>query len=107
MIHIIIALAVIVSLYFGAAHAKDPWDCQYSSYLCGAIQGKNRITITEPDSRRAIFEIYDPGPGRRLQIRSGRFMDNRILGYIEKGTGRITDTVRRPVGRIEGLFPGQ
>ena len=51
-----------------------------------------------------VFEIFDPGPGRRLQIRNPEFMNNEILGYIEKD-GRITDpNTRQTKGRIDNLF---
>ena len=42
-------------------------------------------------------DIYDPGHGRRLQIRDNR---RRIIGYIERN-GTITDTRRRKIGRVK------
>ena len=41
--------------------------------------------------------IYNPGNNRRLQIRDSR---RRIIGYIEP-SGKVTDTRRRRLGRIE------
>ena len=46
-----------------------------------------------------VGDIYNPGHGRRLQIRDKH---RRILGYIEP-SGKITDTRRRRTGEIEGL----
>ncbi len=46
-----------------------------------------------------VGDIYNPGHGRRLQIRDRNL---RVLGYIEP-SGKITDKRRRMVGSIEGL----
>ena len=52
------------------------------------------------DSRKLkTGDIYNPGHGRRLQIRNKH---RQILGYIEP-SGKITDTRRRKVGSIESL----
>lgn len=52
------------------------------------------------DSRKLrVGDIYNPGHGRRLQIRDNR---RRVLGYIES-SGKITDTRRRKVGSIGAL----
>lgn len=49
------------------------------------------------DSRnRQVGDIYDPGHGRRLQIRDN---NRRIIGYVER-SGKITDTRRRKVGEV-------
>jgi hypothetical protein len=45
-------------------------------------------------------DIYNPAPGRRLQIRDNH---RRIIGYIERD-GDITDKRRRKVGGIEELL---
>ncbi len=55
--------------------------------------------ITNQDRQR-IGDIYNPGHGRRLQIRD---TSRRIIGYIERD-GDITDKRRRKVGEIEELL---
>lgn len=51
------------------------------------------------DRRQVIGDVYDPGHGRRLQLRDDR---GRIVGYIEK-SGKVTDTRRRKLGTIEDV----
>ena len=51
------------------------------------------------DRKRRTGDIYNPGHGRRQQIRD---KNRRIIGYIEP-SGKITDTRRRKSGSIEGL----
>jgi hypothetical protein len=60
-----------------------------------------RYTITN-DRRQVIGDVYDPGHGRRLQIRDNH---RRIIGYIEKD-GDVTDKRRRKVGKIGELLGG-
>ena len=56
------------------------------------------------DSRKLrAGDIYNPGHGKRLQIREKNL---RVLGYIEV-SGKITDKRRRRIGSIEGLNTGQ
>lgn len=94
--------AGVVFLFMSAGAGAQ--DCP--AWACTSA-GETRA-ITVPNSTgigsRTVLEIYDPGPGRRLQLRNPGFMNNEILGYIEKGSGRITDPQRRPIGNIEGLF---
>ncbi len=51
------------------------------------------------DRRRQIGDFYDPGHGRRLQLRD---KDRRIIGYIERD-GDITDRNRRKLGTLEDV----
>ena len=51
------------------------------------------------DRKRRTGDIYNPGHGRRLQIRD---KNRRIIGYIEH-SGTITDKRRRKVGSIEAV----
>ena len=55
--------------------------------------------ITNP-SRQKVGTVYNPGHGRRVQIRD---TSRRIIGYIERD-GDITDKRRRKVGEIEELL---
>lgn len=52
--------------------------------------------------RQVLGNVYDPGPGRRLQIRDNRL---RIIGYIERD-GTLTDSRRCKVGKIGELPSG-
>ena len=58
----------------------------------------DRWKITN-DRRQNIGDVYDPGHGRRLQLRDDR---GRIVGYIEKD-GEVTDTRRRKLGTVEDV----
>ncbi len=48
-------------------------------------------------SRQRLGDIYNPGHGRRLQLRDN---DRRIIGYIERD-GTVTNTSRQPVAGID------
>ena len=52
------------------------------------------------ENRQRLGDVYNPGHGRRLQLRDN---DRRIRGYIERD-GDITDKRRRKVGEIENLI---
>ncbi len=54
------------------------------------------------DRNQLIGDFYDPGHGRRLQIRDNR---RRIIGYVERD-GTVTDKRRREVGKIGELLGG-
>ena len=47
--------------------------------------------------RQRLGDIYDPGHGRRLQIRNNH---RQIIGYIERD-GTVTNTHRQKVGEID------
>ena len=59
-----------------------------------ATPTRSYITNTH---RQKVGDLYDPGHGRRLQIRDN---DRRIIGYIERD-GTVTNTRRQPVAVIE------
>ena len=52
--------------------------------------------ITNP-SRQRLGDVYNPGHGRRLQIRDN---SRRIIGYIERN-GSVTNTHRQRVREID------
>ena len=66
---------------------------------------RDRETTMAPGERRAIpntsrqrlGDIYNPGHGRRVQIRDN---SRRIIGYIERD-GTVTNTHRQRVGTVE------
>ncbi len=47
--------------------------------------------------RQKVGDLYDPGHGRRVQIRD---TSRRIIGYVERD-GTVTNTHRQKVGAIE------
>jgi hypothetical protein len=47
--------------------------------------------------RQKVGDIYDPGHGRRLQIRNNH---RQIIGYIERD-GTVTNTHRQKVGNLD------
>ena len=47
--------------------------------------------------RQKVGYIYDPGHGRRVQIRD---TSRRIIGYIERD-GTVTNTHRQKVGTLD------
>ena len=50
-------------------------------------------------SRQRLGDVYNPGHGRRVQIRDN---SRRIIGYIE-ADGTVTNRHRQKVGMLEGL----
>jgi len=48
-------------------------------------------------SRQRLGDVYNPGGGRRVQIRD---ISRRITGYIERD-GTVTNTSRQRVGTVE------
>jgi hypothetical protein len=72
-----------------------------AAWLTPDAMAGDRYKITN-DRRQVIGDVYDPGHGRRLQIRDNR---RRIIGYIEPD-GDITDSRRRKVGKIGELLGG-
>ena len=70
------------------------------------LQGRHSATSTPVPStswaitntsRQRLGEVYNPGHGRRVQIRD---TSRRIIGYIERD-GTATNTSRQPVGPID------
>ncbi len=48
-------------------------------------------------SRQRLGDVYNPGHGRRVQIRD---TSRRIIGYIERD-GTVTNTHRQKVGTLD------
>jgi hypothetical protein len=48
-------------------------------------------------SRQRLGDVYNPGSGRRLQIRDN---SRRIVGYVERD-GSVTNTHRQKVGTLD------
>ena len=47
-------------------------------------------------SRQRLGDVYNPGQGRRLQIRD---TSRRIIGYVERD-GTVTNTSRQRIGTL-------
>lgn len=70
----------------------------YAVFLLVASQAMAVERTKVYDERnRQVGDIYDPGHGRRLQIRD----NNRKIRYYIERDGTITDTRRRKVKEIE------
>ena len=69
--------------------------------VASAAMGGERVKIYD-DRNRQVGDIYDPGHGRRLQIRDNR---RNIIGYVERN-GTVTDARRRKVGKLGELLGG-
>ena len=91
MIRLLALAALAVMLLATPASAK----C-IMSYCKDGATTRSHITNT---SRQIVGDLYDPGHGRRIQIRD---TSRRIIGYIERN-GRITNRHRQKVGSIEAL----
>ncbi len=48
-------------------------------------------------SRQRLGDVYNPGHGRRVQIRDN---SRRIIGYVERD-GTVTNTHRQKVGTLD------
>ena len=74
-----------------------------ASARCIMSYCKDKATSTPTRSyitnthRQKVGDFYNPGHGRRLQIRD---TSRRIIGYIE-ADGTITNTSRQRVGTID------
>ncbi len=93
------SLAILAAFAVALSSPEASAACVMSYCKDGAATSTpSRRAITN-EHRQTIGDVYDPGHGRRVQIRD---TDRRILFYIEKD-GTITDTHRRKVGKVEGL----
>ena len=79
-----VSAACVMSYCKGQATASTP-----------APGERRAITNT---SRQRLGDIYNPGHGRRVQIRD---TSRRIIGYVEPD-GTVTNTSRQRIGTIEG-----
>ena len=87
-------LAVVLSSPEASARCIMSY-CKDSSTVSTPAPGERRaITNT---SRQRLGDVYNPGHGRRVQIRD---TSRRIIGYFE-ADGTVTNTHRQKVGTIE------
>ncbi len=94
----IVILAALATLVLSAAPTSAT--CIMSYCKDGAVTASpapsTSWAITNT-SRQRLGDIYNPGHGRRVQIRD---TSRRIIGYIERD-GTVTTTHRQKVGTIE------
>jgi hypothetical protein len=67
--------------------------CKDSSTASTSTPTRSYITNAH---RQKVGDLYDPGHGRRLQIRNNH---RQIIGYIEHD-GTVTNTHRQKVGTL-------
>ncbi len=89
---VLILAALTVALSSPEASAR----CIMSYCKDKATSTPTRSYITNTH-RQKVGDIYNPGHGRRLQLRD---TSRRIIGYIERD-GTVTNTSRQPVAAIE------
>ncbi len=88
------ALPLIVSPVTADARCLMSY-CRDQAAATTPAPGERRaITNT---SRQRLGDIYNPGQGRRLQIRD---TSRRIIGYVEPD-GTVTNTSRQRVGTLD------
>ena len=89
---ILAAFAVVLSSREASAACLMSY-CQDKATSTPAPSTSWPITNT---SRQRLGDVYNPGHGRRVQIRD---TSRRIIGYIERD-GTVTNTHRQKVGTL-------
>jgi hypothetical protein len=89
-----LTLAVILATFPASARCIMSYCKDSSTASTPAPSTSWAITNTH---RQKVGDLYDPGHGRRVQIRD---TSRRIIGYIERD-GTVTNTSRQPVGTVE------
>ena len=90
----VIILAALSVLALDATPAEARCVMSYCDKAASSTPSRSYITNT---SRQRLGDLYDPGQGRRVQIRD---TSRRIIGYIERD-GTVTNTHRQKVKTIE------
>lgn len=71
-------------------------ECRFK-FQCSRTVESPKVYPIANAHRQRLGDIYDPGHGRRLQIRDNH---RRIIGFIERD-GDITNTHRQKIGKVE------
>ncbi len=87
------ALAVVMATSPASARCIMSY-CKDATATTASPPTRSYITNTH---RQKVGDLYDPGHGRRLQIRNNH---RQIIGFIEHD-GTVTNTRRQPVAEIE------
>lgn len=89
---ILVALLAIWGVAFWAA---DAYSCEFK--FCKNRAETPKTYVLRNLHRQKTGDIYDPGHGRRLQIRNNH---RQILGYIERD-GDITNLHHQKIGEVK------
>lgn len=89
-------IAGVLVLLIGTGMSQE---CQFKFCRYSQVTGPTTQVITN-EARQRLGDLYNPGHGRRTQIRNN---SQQILGYIE-ADGTITNIHRQRVGNIEQLL---
>ena len=89
-------LAAVAMILIAAPVTADARCFKFQNDCTESASTPSRSYVTNT-SRQIIGDLYDPGHGRRVQIRD---TSRRIIGYIERD-GTVTNTHRQKVGTIE------
>jgi len=92
---ILVAFAVALSASTASARCMMSY-CKDRAATASTPAPSTSWAITNTHRQR-LGDVYNPGHGRRLQLRDN---DRRIIGYIERD-GTMTNTSRQPVAEIE------
>ena len=87
-------LATLATLVLASPEASATCIMSYCKDKATSTPTRSYITNTH---RQKVGDFYNPGHGRRLQIRD---TSRRIIGYIERD-GTVTNTSRQRIGTIE------
>ena len=91
--------AILAMILIAAPVTADARCFKFQNGCTESANAPNTRPITNTHRQR-VGDIYDPGHGRRTQIRNNSL---QILGYIE-ADGTITNPHRQKVGSIEELI---
>ncbi len=92
---ILAALAVVLSSPEASARCIMSY-CKDGAAMATSTPAPSTSWAITNTSRQRLGDIYNPGHGRRIQIRD---TSRRIIGYIERD-GTVTNTSRPRIGTL-------
>ena len=95
---ILAALAAILATSPASARCIMSYCKDRAATASTSTPTRSYITNTH---RQKVGDLYDPGHGRRVQLRDN---SRRVIGYIERD-GTVTNTSRQRVGTVEEVWP--
>ncbi len=93
---VILAALATLAVVLSSPEASAACVMSYCKGDSAATSTPTRSYITNT-SRQKVGDVYNPGHGRRVQIRD---TSRRIIGYIERD-GTVTNTRRQKVGTLD------
>lgn len=91
-----IGTIIFLALIWLISFATEAQGACIMSYCKDEAPERSYVRNNWENGRQIVGDIYDPGGGRRLQIRD---TDRRIIGYIESD-GSVINTNRQEIGEI-------